>query len=344
MLFKNLDRIKQCGKPGDLWSTKVCYFFSLRFVSLIQETKITPNMVTWLSIIVSIIASIFLFLFPQQYTYWVFSAILHQISYILDCADGQLARFKGQISLNGWRLDLYSDKFKESLMYISIAYALSFQSKAYWIVGMLTTALLSMQRYVKLYEILNNTTFKEIERVSDVDIEYVTRMRSFLGKLTNIRKKLHLQLDNIGKYYFFLLFCTLLGHMEWYLFIVIIDTIVSLVLNLSVRINNEVYIKVKLKEVLTQGKKIVLFGSGVGGKKVLANMLEEGLNVSYICDNNESKWGTRVYGVEIVNPLKLKAEKEVVFVFITSIWWYEIKQQLLKLGLQEEQIISMYDY
>lgn len=344
VIFRNLERIKQCGKPGDLWSTKVCYFFSLRFVSLIQDTNITPDMVTWMSIVVSIIASVLLLIFPKQYSYWVFAAILYQISYILDCADGQLARFKKQFSLNGWRLDLYSDKFKESLMYISITYVLSFQSPAYWFVGMGTMALLSLGRYVKLYEILNNTMFKEIERVSNVNINRVLKTRECLEKIISLRKKSHLQLDNIGKYYFCLLLFALLGHMEWFLFVVIIDTTVSFILNLWRQINTEVYVKFKFKEANEQDKEIVLFGIGVGGKKVLANMLEEGIHISYICDNNESKWGTLVYGVEIVNPERLKEGKDTVLVFITSIWWYDIKQQLLELGIREEQMIIMYDY
>lgn len=343
-MFKNLDKIKECGKPGDLWSTKVCYFFSLRFVSLIQDTSITPNMVTYMSMLVSIAASILLLVFHNQYLYWVIAAILYQVSYILDCADGQLARFKKQFSLNGWRIDLYSDKFKESIMYISITYALSFRSAFYWFVGMGTLALLSLGRYIKLYEILNNTMFKDIDRVPNIDINKVLNSRKKLENIIGIRKKYHLQLDNIGKYYFLILISSLLNHMEWFLYIVIVDALLSLLLNLLMRINTEIYIKSKLKEVISQGKQVVLFGVGVGGKKVLANMLEADIPVHYICDNNQKKWGTEVYGVKIENPLRLKKAKENTFIFIASIWWYDIKQQLLNYGIKEEQMVSMYDY
>ncbi|MCI0182701.1 CDP-alcohol phosphatidyltransferase family protein [Sulfoacidibacillus ferrooxidans] len=113
--------INACAKrPADIWTNYFYYFFSLRFVYMIRKTPITPNQVT--------LASFFLLLFSA----WLFSlgtremillgVLVHQISFIFDCADGQLARFKQQFSSYGAWLDQTADRIKEYVLALSLAY------------------------------------------------------------------------------------------------------------------------------------------------------------------------------------------------------------------------------
>lgn len=73
------------------------------------------------------------------------------------------------------------------------------------------------------------------------------------------------------------------------------------------------------------------------------NLLDQGINIAYLCDNNREKWGTRLLGLEIKEPEQLKKEAEKTNVIIASAWWHEIYNQLLSYGLKEEQILTVYD-
>jgi archaetidylinositol phosphate synthase len=107
-------------RPVDLWTNYLYYNFSMRFVWLIRKTAITPNQLTVLSLIVAAIGCFGFALGTRPMV--ILGLILVQISYVFDCADGQLARYKQQFSaLGGW-LDQMADRIKEFLVYFSLAY------------------------------------------------------------------------------------------------------------------------------------------------------------------------------------------------------------------------------
>lgn len=70
--------------------------------------------------------------FLLLFSAWLFSlgtremillgVLVHQISFIFDCADGQLARFKQQFSSYGAWLDQTADRIKEYVLALSLAY------------------------------------------------------------------------------------------------------------------------------------------------------------------------------------------------------------------------------
>jgi len=78
-----------------------------------NNTKITPNQITFLSAILSLIAGI---LFYNDY--YVLGAILFQIGYILDIVDGSLARVKNMQSRFGAFFDVFTDWLKAPLVLI----------------------------------------------------------------------------------------------------------------------------------------------------------------------------------------------------------------------------------
>lgn len=85
---------------------------------------------------------------------------------------------------------------------------------------------------------------------------------------------------------------------------------------------------------LKKCKKIVLFGAG--------NMCRNYMKCYggqypplFICDNNESLWGTDFEGLEVRNPEELRALPEDCTVIICNIYYREIEAQLRKLGVEK---------
>ena len=342
MLFKDLDLIRKYAKPVDFWTVNFSYFFSLRLVSLIQNTGITPDMLTWSSLLLTIAGVVILFIFPHIYGWWLVAGILFQFSYILDCADGQLARYKQKFSPNGWRIDLYTDRIKEHLILISLTYVVVLYKQGFWIISMFAMALEGMLKYIRLQETLKATTFQNKIRWGNVDLSRVNKYRKKLGCINNLKKRFNLGFMNIGEFYFFNFICIIFGEMEFFFYLIIVYSLFSLIYYLLNNLINEVYFEVNFSRFLEEEKEIVLFGTGSGGRNLLANLLEKGIKIGYICDNNAEKWGSSLYGVIIHPPAQLKLDRNKVNVLIASTWWYDISKQLKAYGLTDEQILSVY--
>ncbi|MGE0871821.1 MAG: CDP-alcohol phosphatidyltransferase family protein [Kofleriaceae bacterium] len=84
-------------------------------VYLLRNTPITPNQVTFLSTFVAAIACAMFILLPG----WpglVAAALVFEFSFVLDCADGQLARLRKIASPLGHYLDFLMDELKAMLL------------------------------------------------------------------------------------------------------------------------------------------------------------------------------------------------------------------------------------
>ncbi|KPV43349.1 CDP-alcohol phosphatidyltransferase [Alicyclobacillus ferrooxydans] len=114
-------KINSCAKrPTDIWTNYLYYTFSLRLVYLIRKTRITPNILTLTALVLVLIGSGLFAVGVRSDVIW--GLVLIQISYVFDCADGQLARYKKQYSpIGGW-LDQTADRIKEFVVYFSLAY------------------------------------------------------------------------------------------------------------------------------------------------------------------------------------------------------------------------------
>lgn len=84
-------------------------------VYLLQTTPITPNQVTFLSALLAAAACAMLVLLPG-YTWLVVAAAVFELSFVLDCADGQLARLRKVASPLGHLLDFLMDELKAMLL------------------------------------------------------------------------------------------------------------------------------------------------------------------------------------------------------------------------------------
>jgi len=85
------------------------YFFA--------KTPITPNQVTFLSAFVAAGAGAIFALLPGSYLWLVVAALVFELSFVLDCADGQLARVRKVASPLGHLLDFLMDELKAMLIF-----------------------------------------------------------------------------------------------------------------------------------------------------------------------------------------------------------------------------------
>lgn len=87
-------------------------------------------------------------------------------------------------------------------------------------------------------------------------------------------------------------------------------------------------------------KKIYLFGSGRYADRFLAFYREE-LDIECILDNDASKWGQQIYGINVLSPDIIKNLKPQEYKVIICIKKYEpVIRQLKRLGVQD---IGVYD-
>lgn len=115
-------KVNACAKrPIDIWTNYLYYTISVRIVYLIRNVRaITPNGVTLFSLLLGLIGCYF---YAKGTTGDVTTGLVFvQVSYVFDCADGQLARYRQQYSpIGGW-LDQVADRVKEFAIYFSLAY------------------------------------------------------------------------------------------------------------------------------------------------------------------------------------------------------------------------------
>lgn len=88
-------------------------------VALAAKTPITPNQITLLSLFIFVAAASVMIAVPTPMGLLVAVAVL-EASYLLDCADGMLARHKGLASKQGHLFDFFTDELKAILVVGSI--------------------------------------------------------------------------------------------------------------------------------------------------------------------------------------------------------------------------------
>lgn len=82
-------------------------------------------------------------------------------------------------------------------------------------------------------------------------------------------------------------------------------------------------------------RKIVIFGAGIRGKRYLQSLLDAGLDVDCICDNNEELWGKQIGNCKIISPKELEKCGEQVSVLIANKFHSEaIGKQLQKMRVK----------
>jgi hypothetical protein len=107
-------------KHDQLFNVYVMRPLAAVFVAAVHRTPITPNQVTLLNLAVFLVAAAMLVAMP---THWggVAAIAVLELSYLFDCADGMLARYKKLASKAGHAFDFFTDELKAVLLVGSLA-------------------------------------------------------------------------------------------------------------------------------------------------------------------------------------------------------------------------------
>jgi phosphatidylglycerophosphate synthase len=115
------DIYRRTRKPNDIiWNRLVARPLAAVLVVPLARTGITPNQVTFVTLPVFLAGAAVLALLPSWGALVAGAAII-EFSYVLDCADGQLARLKGTSSPVGAHLDFLMDELKAFALVAAIA-------------------------------------------------------------------------------------------------------------------------------------------------------------------------------------------------------------------------------
>ncbi|MEZ4373479.1 MAG: CDP-alcohol phosphatidyltransferase family protein [Polyangiaceae bacterium] len=114
--------------PDLFWNRFVCRPVAAVVVKLLERTPVTPNQVTLAAFGVACVATAVLTLWPG---YWGLLAgvVIYEASYVLDCADGMLARLRGIASKQGHLLDFLMDEIKAFMILGAVGVRLYMEGK-----------------------------------------------------------------------------------------------------------------------------------------------------------------------------------------------------------------------
>jgi len=130
-------RTSKKKKDINWWTEWVCRPPAAVVVYLLKGTPITPNQVTFLSALVAAGAGAMFALLPGH-LWLIAAALVFEFSFVLDCADGQLARLRKMASPLGHLLDFLMDELKAMFIFGCVAYRLfvDHADSLYLIVGL----------------------------------------------------------------------------------------------------------------------------------------------------------------------------------------------------------------
>ncbi|MBU2540545.1 MAG: CDP-alcohol phosphatidyltransferase family protein [Candidatus Omnitrophica bacterium] len=191
-MFENLGEIKKTQKSMEWWTELVIYKFSTPLVSLLKDTSITANQLTLISLSVVIIASFIIAL--GNYAGLIIAAILLQISFILDNADGQLARYRKQASAFGHWLDSTCDRLCELFILMALTYRFSFANDKALFFGFFSLFLIYYYNGLEL----RNPAYVDPKEKNKIE----AKEGAFFSQLRVVKNRLKWIPFNTGEQYF----------------------------------------------------------------------------------------------------------------------------------------------
>jgi len=127
------------------WNVYVARPMAAMLVYFLRRTSLTPNQITFLGVVVFFGAAALLigWLNPVG---MLLAALVLQLSYLVDCADGQLARLKGMTSEVGAHLDFLMDEIKALVLVAAVAIRLwrVYEEQAWLIAGIAAVILVAV--------------------------------------------------------------------------------------------------------------------------------------------------------------------------------------------------------
>ncbi len=195
--------------PDLFWNRFVCRPLAAVLVNAIKNTPITPNQVTLAAYAVAMLAVGLLVLWPG-YLGLVTAIVVYQLSYVLDCADGMLARWRGIQSTAGHLLDFLMDELKAFAILAAVSVRLFLERDQAWLL---------MVGLVGLVALASGTAMTTFERRAEIapatPAGGAPAAPSWAGRLLAIPMSVAKFLIHYPSY---ILYAALLGRLDLYLY------------------------------------------------------------------------------------------------------------------------------
>lgn len=172
-------------------------FFLRKFSKILTWVAVkigaTPNQVTLLSFVIGLLSA---YSFSRGgFASTLLGALLLQLSIIVDCVDGELARYTRKFSSLGAWLDAVTDRVKEYLVFFGLAYGAAREGKDLWLPALLMM-LIQTFRHLSDYNFAQSVKIRN-EKLLKVPVDFMAdfdgiipserlpkgRLRYWLGKI-----------------------------------------------------------------------------------------------------------------------------------------------------------------
>ncbi len=87
---------------------------------------------------------------------------------------------------------------------------------------------------------------------------------------------------------------------------------------------------------------VIIFGASSAGINALHHLKSIGIEVIFFCDNDNKKWGNKLFEVEIISPKELLNRKGDSIILIASDYHREIRKQLIELKVKDIYYFSKF--
>jgi phosphatidylserine synthase len=187
-------RLKLANRANDgFFSVYVLRRFSKLLTWVAVKIGATPNQVTIASFAIGLYAA---FLFAQG-DFWsiLLGAILLQVSIIVDCVDGELARYTRKFSELGAWLDAITDRVKEYAVFLGLAYGAYVQNgQNLWVLAALLMTLQTFRH-------LSDYNFSQVVKARDEEVVPVPV--DFMASWDGIEAEVNKQETGLAANYYF---------------------------------------------------------------------------------------------------------------------------------------------
>jgi phosphatidylglycerophosphate synthase len=199
--------------PDIVWNEYVCRPVAAVVVHGLAPSRVTPNQVTLAALVVAALSAVLLVALPGHVGLIV-AIVVFELSYVLDCADGMLARLRHQQSTAGHLFDFLMDEIKAFLILGSAAIRLWFErdrDPMYLLLGI--GGLVALASGVALTTFVRRPEIAGPAKANETGA--ATAGASPLGKVVRTIERLAKLLIHYPSYIWVV---ALAGHLEWYLY------------------------------------------------------------------------------------------------------------------------------
>ncbi|MBK8941489.1 MAG: CDP-alcohol phosphatidyltransferase family protein [Polyangiaceae bacterium] len=120
MLREGFEIYKKTRKKNDqLFNHYFMRVLAGYVVAALSRTPATPNQITIVNLVLFLVATAMLVALPS-YEGGLLAILVLELSYLLDCADGMLARHKGLASKAGHHFDFFTDETKAAALVVGV--------------------------------------------------------------------------------------------------------------------------------------------------------------------------------------------------------------------------------